>query len=45
MTTAHDDNAVSWRELAGQLIPEQTAELEYCEREQIPQGCIRLRAS
>ncbi|ORV61492.1 hypothetical protein AWC03_09865 [Mycobacterium europaeum] len=38
MSTAHDDNAVSWRELADQLTPKQIAELEYCEREQIPPG-------
>lgn len=38
MTTIYDGNAASWRELADQLTPEQIAELEYCEREQIPPG-------
>jgi hypothetical protein len=38
MTTTHDDNATTWRELADQLTPEQIAELEYCEREGIPPG-------
>jgi hypothetical protein len=31
MTTTHDDNATSWRELADQLTPEQIAELEELE--------------
>jgi hypothetical protein len=34
MNTTHDD-ATSWRDLADQLTPEQIAELEYCEREQV----------
>jgi hypothetical protein len=38
MNTTHDDNATGWRDLADQLTPEQIAELEYCEREQIPPG-------
>ena len=36
MTTG--DNATTWRDLADQLTPEQVAELDYCEREQIPPG-------
>jgi len=36
--TTHDDNATTWRDLADQLTPGQIAELEYCEREQIPPG-------
>ena len=36
MTTT--DNAQTWRDLLGDLTPEQVAELEYCEREQIPPG-------
>lgn len=36
MTATHDDNATSWRDLADQLTAEQIAELEYCERAQIP---------
>ena len=31
-------NNTTWRALADQLTPEQIAELEYCEREQIPPG-------
>ena len=38
MTTAHDDTAQNWRDLADQLTPEQITELEYFEREQIPPG-------
>jgi hypothetical protein len=38
MTTTHDDNAMTWRDLTDQLTPQQIAELEYCEREQIPPG-------
>lgn len=38
MTTTHDDNAKTWRDLADQLTPEQIAELEYCEREGTPPG-------
>ena len=36
MTTP--ENAASWRDLVDMLTPEQVAELEYCEREQIPPG-------
>lgn len=32
------DNVTTWRELANQLTPEQVAEIEYCEREEIPPG-------
>ena len=32
MTTTHDDNATTWRDLADQLTPEQIAGLEGCER-------------
>jgi hypothetical protein len=32
MTTTHDDNATTWRELADQLTPEQIARLEESER-------------
>ena len=35
MTTTHEDNATTWHDLADQLTPEQIAELEYCEREQV----------
>ena len=38
MNTTHDDNATTWRDLADQPTPLQVAELEYCEREQIPPG-------
>jgi hypothetical protein len=38
MTTTHDDNATSWRDLSDQLTPQQIAEMEYCEREGIPPG-------
>lgn len=38
MTTTHDDDANSWRDLIDQLTPEQVVQLEYCEREQIPPG-------
>lgn len=38
MTTTHPDNATTWRDLADQLTPQQVAELEYCECEQIPPG-------
>ena len=31
-------NATSWRDLADQLSERQIAELEYCEREQVPPG-------
>jgi len=34
MTTT-DDHVTNWRELVGQPTPEQLAELEYCEHEQI----------
>ncbi|BCP00688.1 hypothetical protein [Mycobacterium intracellulare] len=37
MTATHDD-ATAWRDLVDQLTPEQVAELEYCEREQVPPG-------
>lgn len=37
MTTT-PDNVTTWRDLADQLTPQQVAELEYCEREQIPPG-------
>jgi hypothetical protein len=43
MTTTHDDNATTWRDLADQLTPEQIAELEYCERENIPPGVADAR--
>jgi hypothetical protein len=36
--TIHDDNATTWRDLADPLTPQQIAELEYCEREQVPPG-------
>jgi hypothetical protein len=49
MGTMHDDNATSWRDLADQLTPDQIAELEYCEREQVPPGLVspahQLRAA
>ncbi len=32
MTTTHDDNATTWRDLADQLTPEQIAKLEESER-------------
>jgi hypothetical protein len=32
MTTTHDENATTWRDLADQLTPEQIAELEESER-------------
>lgn len=32
------DNVTTWRDLADQLTPEQVAEIEYCERHQIPPG-------
>lgn len=32
------DNVTTWRDLADQLTPQQVAELEYCEREQVPPG-------
>lgn len=38
MTTTHDDNATTWRDLADQLTPQQIAEMEYCERAGIPPG-------
>ncbi len=38
MNTTDDDNATTWRDLADQLTPEQIAELEYCDREEIPPG-------
>src|SRR5258708_4500259 len=38
MTTTHDDNATTWRDLADQLTPEQLAEMTYCERAQVPPG-------
>ena len=41
MTTSYgtpDTPATTWRDLADQLTPAQVAELEYCEREQIPPG-------
>jgi hypothetical protein len=38
MTTTHEDNATTWRDLADQLAPDHIAELEYCEREQVPPG-------
>lgn len=38
MQTTPDDNATTWRDLADQLTPKQIAELEYCERKQIPPG-------
>lgn len=34
----NNDNVTTWRDLADQLTPQQVAELEYCEREQIPPG-------
>lgn len=37
MTNTHDD-ATDWRDLADQLTPTQVAELEYCERENVPPG-------
>jgi hypothetical protein len=33
-----NDDAATWRELADQLTPEQVAEVEYCERFDIPPG-------
>ena len=36
MTTAPDDTANCWRDLADQLTDEQVAEIEYMERENIP---------
>jgi hypothetical protein len=38
MTTTHDDNATTWRDLADQLMAQQIAELEYCEHENVPPG-------
>lgn len=38
MSTTHDDNATTWRDLTDQLTPQQIAELEYCELHQIPPG-------
>jgi hypothetical protein len=38
-----DDNASTWRDLTDQLTPKQIAELEYCEREQIPPGMAAPR--
>ena len=38
MTITHDENAASWRDLTDQLTPAQIAELEYCERQQVPPG-------
>lgn len=32
------ENVTTWRDLADQLTPGQVAELEYCEREQVPPG-------
>jgi integrase len=43
MTTMRDDNASTWRDLTDQLTPKQIAELEYCEREQIPPGMAAPR--
>lgn len=37
MTTTND-NARTWRDLIDDLTPEQVAELEYCEANQIPPG-------
>lgn len=36
--TTHDDNATTWRDLADELTPQQIAEVEYCERENVPPG-------
>lgn len=38
MTMTPNGNATTWRDLVDQLTPEQVAELEYCEQEQIPPG-------
>lgn len=38
MNTTPNNNATTWRDLADQLTPEQIAEIEYCEREQILPG-------
>lgn len=38
MTMTPGGNATSWRDLVDQLTPQQVAELEYCEREQVPPG-------
>lgn len=38
MTSTPDNTARTWRDLADQLTPEQVAELEYCERENVPPG-------
>jgi len=35
------ENVQTWRDLADQLTPEQIAELEYCEREQVPPGLTK----
>jgi hypothetical protein len=35
-----DNTATTWRDLADQLTPDQIAELEYCEREQVPPGAF-----
>ena len=43
MNTIHDDDATTWRDLADQLTPQQIAEMEYCEREQIPPGLSEPR--
>ena len=43
MTTAHDDTARTWRDLADQLTPDQVAELEYCESHQVPPGLCTPR--
>lgn len=46
MATIHtlpDKPAETWRDLADQLTPQQIAELEYCEREQVPPGLTEPR--
>lgn len=38
MSMTPENPATTWRDLADQLTPQQVADIEYCERQQIPPG-------